>query len=581
MGKRIAVIDRDKCTNKVCGYICKNVCPGVRMGDDTITIDDKDYPVINEDLCTGCGICPKRCPAGAIKIINLAGEGGDPLIQYDVNSFRLYNFAVPKHDGVVAIVGKNGIGKSTLLDVLSAKIVPNFFDFSKTLTLEEIIPKIKNSELRNYFEKLKEKEIKVSYKIQNVELLQKVAKDKTVIEVLNQFDEVNGKENVIEILKLTKILDSKLNELSGGELQKVAIAVASLKDSNLFFFDEPSTYLDIYERMKMAQYISSISDNNSVFVVEHDLAILDYLADYVYILYGEPGAYGVVSKIKGPRVGINEFMEGYLREENVRFRDVEIKFNKFSVGEQNKKILFSYPEFKKDFGRFSFHSEKGEVKMGEVVGIIGPNAIGKSTFVKLLAGTIESDEGELSSSLKVAYKPQYIQIDFEGTVQDYIMQEKISNSYIKEFDLESLLFKKLEKLSGGELQRLAIAHTLSREADIYLLDEPSAFLDVEQRMRIANVISRDVSNKEKVAFIVDHDIVFIDTVSNRLINFTGNPSIHGEASTLLEKHKAMNLFLKGLNITLRRDQDTFRPKINKPDSVLDREQREKNNYYSY
>lgn len=274
-------------------------------------------------------------------------------------------------------------------------------------------------------------------------------------------------------------------------------------------------------------------------------------------------------------------MEGYLREENVRFRDNEIKFNKFSAGEQNKKILFSYPEFKKDFGRFNFHSEEGEVKVGEVVGIIGPNAIGKSTFVKLLAGVMQSDEGELSSSLKVAYKPQYIQIDFEGTVQDYIMQEKISNIYIKEFDLDSLLFKKLEKLSGGELQRLAIAHTLSREADIYLLDEPSAFLDVEQRMKIASVISRDISGKEKAAFIVDHDIVFIDTVSNRLMNFTGDPSIHGKASTLLEKHKAMNLFLKGLNITLRRDQDTFRPKINKHNSVLDREQREKDNYYSY
>ncbi len=580
MGKRIAVIDRDKCTNKRCGYVCQSICPGVRMGDDTITIDDKGFPVINEDLCTGCGICPKRCPAGAIKIINLAGEGGDPLIQYGVNSFRLYNFAVPKNEGVVAIVGKNGIGKSTLLDVLSGKLIPNFFDFSKTYTLEEIIPEIKNLELRNYFEKLKDKEIKVSYKIQNVELLQKVASEKTVIEVLTQFDEIKSKEKVIEILKLTKILDSKLSELSGGELQKVAIAVASLKDSNLYFFDEPSTYLDIYERMKMAQYISSLSDKSSVFVVEHDLAILDYLADYVYVLYGEPGAYGVVSKIKGARVGINEFMEGYLKDENVRFRDVEIKFNKFSVGEQNKKILLSYPAFKKDFGRFSFHSEPGDVKKGEVVGIIGPNAIGKSTFVKLLAGVIESDEGEISN-LKVAYKPQYIQIDFDGTVQDYIMQEKISAIYIKEFDLESLLFKKLERLSGGELQRLAIAHALSRDADIYLLDEPSAFLDVEQRMRIANVISRDISNKEKVAFIVDHDIVFIDTVSNRLINFTGDPSIHGEASTLLEKHKAMNLFLKGLDITLRRDQDTFRPKINKPDSVLDREQREKNNYYSY
>ena len=580
MLKRIAVIDRDKCTSKKCGYVCQNICPGVRMGEDTITIDDKGFPVINEDLCTGCGICPKRCPAGAIKIINLAGEMGEPLIQYGVNSFRLYNFAVPKNDGVVAIVGKNGIGKTTLLDILSGKTIPNFFDFSKQYTLENVISQTKNIELRNYFEKLNSKEVKVSYKIQSVELLQRVASEKTVIEVLTQFDEVNGKEKAIQELRLSKIIDSKLSELSGGELQKVAIAVASLKKSNLFFFDEPSNYLDIYERMRMAQYIGNISNEHSVFVVEHDLAILDYLADYVYVLFGIPGAYGVVSKIKSARAGINEFMEGYLRDENVKFREVEIKFNKFSAGEQKRSLLLSYPSFKKDFGRFSFHSEEGAVKKGEVVGIVGPNAIGKSTFVKLLAGVIKSDEGDISQ-LKVAYKPQYIKIDFEGTVQDYVVQEKISAIYLNEFDLDSLLFKKLDKLSGGELQRLAVAHTLSRDADIYLLDEPSAFLDVEQRMRIANVISRDISSKEKVAFVVDHDIVFIDTVSNRLINFTGESSIHGEASAPLEKHKAMNLFLKGLNITLRRDNETFRPKINKHDSVLDREQREKGNYYSY
>ncbi len=577
--RRIAVIDRDKCTRDKCGYVCRNVCPPVRMGKDAIVIDEKDFPVIDENLCTGCGICPKKCPVYAIKVINLAGETGDPMFQYGVNSFRLYNFALPRQNGVVALVGRNGIGKTTLLEIMSGKITPNFFDFSRKYSLDDALKKMSQRELKNYFEAMKNNDHHVSYKVQNVELIAKVAPKQTVEETLKEFDKNNKRSGLIEKLNMKNFLTSKLSSLSGGELQKVAIAVTMLKDAALYFFDEPSTYLDIYERMRVAREIAALSETKPVLVVEHDLALLDYLAEYVYILYGEPAAYGVVSGVKNARSGINEFLDGYLREENVRFRDRALKLDLFSTSEVSKKALFTYENMKKSFEHFTLNVDAGDARKGEVIGIVGPNAIGKSTFIKLIAGVEKPNEGAHQEGLAVSYKPQYLDLGFDGSVQEYVMRQKIDLTYLKEFELEHLLFKKVRNLSGGEMQRLAIAVTLSKDADIYLFDEPSAFLDIEQRMRLSAVIKRDIADKEKVAFVVDHDIVFIDSIASRLIQFTGQSSVHGSASPPAHKTEAMNAFLKDLGITLRRDKETLRPKINKKDSVLDREQRSAGNYY--
>ncbi len=577
--KRIAVLDRKRCIRDKCGYVCKNVCPPVRMGIDAIVIDDAGWPVIDENLCTGCGLCVKKCPVDAIKVINLAGESGMPIHQYGVNMFRLYNFALPKTGAVVALVGRNGIGKTTLLNILSRKLVPNMFDYSKQLTWDEVISKIRNRDLSNYFSQ--HKSSKFGYKIQNVEQLAKLAPGKSAGDLLDEFDENGMKPNVVQKFGLGKFIDSKLSSLSGGELQKLAISIVFLRDCDLYFFDEPSTYLDIYERMRVAREISSLSKDKMVMVVEHDLAILDYLSDYAYILYGVSGAYGVVSGIKHARTGINEFVDGYLKEENVRFRDYVLKFEAHSEQESKKDIFFEYGNMEKKYDRFTLKVDEGNVRKGEVIGIVGPNAIGKSTFIKLIAGTESPDVGDKLSEVKVSYKPQYINLGFEGTVGEYARIKNISQVCITEFELEHLMHKNVGNLSGGELQRVAVASAISEDADIYLLDEPSAFLDIEQRMRLSTILKRHVYDNDKSAFVVDHDVVFIDSISSRLIRISGNPSVEGHAYSPSEKEVSMNEFLKELDVTLRRDKDTGRPKINKKGSVLDREQRSRGEYYIY
>ena len=123
------------------------------------------------------------------------------------------------------------------------------------------------------------------------------------------------------------------------------------------------------------------------------------------------------------------------------------------------------------------------------------------------------------------------------------------------------------------MQRVAIAHCLSQDANLFLLDEPSAYLDIEQRLLISKIIKNLAWERDITILVVDHDLMFLDYISNKLIVFSGTPAREGHLEGPLKMEDGMNLFLKSLNITLRRDITSHRPRINKPGSVKDREQK--------
>jgi ATP-binding cassette subfamily E protein 1 len=137
----------------------------------------------------------------------------------------------------------------------------------------------------------------------------------------------------------------------------------------------------------------------------------------------------------------------------------------------------------------------------------------------------------------------------------------------------------VKELSGGELQALAVAATLIKPASFYLIDEPCAYLDVEQRLVSIRAIRRMVKSKTSAAFVVEHDILAVDFLSDRLVVFEGKPGIEGHAKAPSSMEQGMIDFLKILVVTFRRDVDTKRPRINKPGSRLDRDQREDGKYY--
>lgn len=580
---RIAIVDNEKLKDAQQKLYIQSICPVNRTGKECIKIEQDGKLTIDELLCTGCGICPKAAPA-AIKIINLPEElRSKPIHRYGENRFVLYSLPTPTLGKVTGILGVNGIGKSTAIKVLAGVLNPNFGDWSKhEADYDELISFFKGTEAQGFFEKIKQGNIKVAYKPQQVDLIPKTTKGK-VTDLLKKIDEKGELKKVAIELEINEILNNDITEISGGELQRVAIAATVLKNANLYIFDEPTSYLDIKQRINISRFIKSlINEGNSVLVVEHDLIILDYIADLVNLMYGKEDCYGIVSGVKPIRNGINVYLSGYIKEENVRFRDSKIKFDEKPPVKQkhSKEVITSWHSIEKKLGNFTLKANKGSVHKNEIVGILGENGIGKTTFVKILAGVLKEDKGEIVHKVKVSYKPQYLEVH-DALVIDVLKHafNKYTNQIINPLNLQHLSLSNVSELSGGELQRVAIAHCLQQDADLYLLDEPSAYLDTEQRLMLSKVIRDFIEQKNASALIVDHDLLFVDYISDRLMIFEGKPAMEGNVTGPFEMEDGMNKFLKELDITLRRDPETNRPRVNKLDSRLDREQKEQDKYY--
>lgn len=585
------MLDEELCQPKKCGLECIIYCPVNKTGGACIVQRPEDNKaLISEDLCTGCGICIKKCPFDAIVIVNLAKElSTDKVHQYGINSFRFYRLPIPKKGAVVGIIGRNGIGKSTIVNVLSGNMKPNLGRYDKDVSWDEILKYFQGTELRSHFEKIANGTMRASIKPQLVYLIAKAFKG-TTRELLKKYDERKVTDKLVQQLGLQKVLDRDVAQLSGGELQRLAVAVAASKDAEYYFFDEPSSYNDVYQRLAVAKVMRDLAEEGkSVMVVEHDMTLLDYLSDYVHIVYGEPGAYGIVSTLQGTKVGINNFLEGYLPAENVRFRDKAFKFDIAAINEDFILDIpaASYSDLTKSFTSFKLKIAAGKVRKGEIVGIVGANALGKTTLMRMLAGVDKPDSGTIDVGARISYKPQYLNQDYEGDVRSLMYaayQSTIESSTVEEqiiipLGVKKLYEKSVKNLSGGELQKVAVAASLLREADIYALDEPSAFLDAEDRIAVAKFLQRFVRAQGKSAIIIDHDMQLIDLVADTLVIFEGKPGLEGSATAPMGKEEGMNRFLEALSITYRRDDTSGRPRVNKEGGRLDREQKQSGNYY--
>ena len=218
---------------------------------------------------------------------------------------------------------------------------------------------------------------------------------------------------------------------------------------------------------------------------------------------------------------------------------------------------------------------------------MGANALGKTTMMKMIAGVEKPDSGKIDKKVKIAYKPQYLQNDIDVevvSVLDTANETPIEGSQEEEQIVDHLKIKKLynksiKTLSGGELQKVAVASCLLQKVDLYALDEPSAFLDVEDRIVVAKFIQKFVRSYGKSAIVIDHDLQLMDLVSDTIIIFEGTSGIEGHATSPLSKSEAMNRFLKSLDMSFRRDERSHRPRVNKVDSRLDKQQKESGNFY--
>lgn len=580
MQKRIAVVHKEKCNPEGCGgYLCMKVNPDNRAGVESIYKDADGKVAINEELCgPGISIAVNKCPFNALAVVNLPEKlNKDPIFRYGKNGFALYNLPIPQPGKVVGIIGRNGIGKSTAVKLLAGILKPNLGRQEEAIDPKEVIAYVKGTEAHAYFAKLHQGNVVVSYKPQQVDLIPKQFSG-TVKQLLEKVDEKNEIDRLVKVLNLEAILYRDIKHVSGGELQRIAIAATVLKKANVYFFDEPTSYLDIKQRLKIARFLRNLADEQtSVMVIEHDLIILDYMTDLIHLMYGKETVYGIVSSVKATKAGINTYLGGYLREENVRFRDRAITFEETSVAKTGQEsVLTEWDAFEEKLGDFSLKANAGRVTKNTVLGVLGENGIGKTSFVKTLAGK----QGQQELPITVAYKPQYLEANDELVmVLLHRAIAKYDAQLIKPLNLRPLFERKLNELSGGELQRVAIAYCLSQDTDLFLLDEPSAYLDVEQRLSIAKVVKDLLFATAKSAIIVDHDLLFLDYLSDQLLVFDGKPAVSGEVHGPFSMEHGMNSFLGDLDISFRRDEETRRPRANKAGSQKDVEQKKSGKRY--
>ncbi len=592
MTHRVAVLDQDLCQPRKCGLECIKYCPVNKSGADCIVLSEESKKAqIDEDICNGCGICVKVCPFDAITIVNLASElATDKIHQYGPNSFRLFRLPTPRKGEVVGLLGRNGMGKSTVVNILSGNLKPNLGRYENPPEWDEILKYYSGTELKQHFEKIEHKQIRASIKPQQVYQIAQ-AFEGTGKDLIDKYDERGVSRKLIKELGLENSMEQDLKELSGGELQRIAVAVAASKDTEFYFFDEPSSYNDVFQRIGVARVIQNLAKiGKSVMVVEHDLTLLDFLSDYIEVLYGEPAAYGIVSRVLSTKVGINVFLDGYLPTENVRFRDKKFSFDVSSSSTdifQEGSDVVTYPKLEKKFDSFSLTIEPGRVRKGEVLGIMGANALGKTTMMKMIAGVIKPDSGKIDKKIKIAYKPQYLQNDIDVEVISLLDKSNgspVEGSLEEEQILEPLKIKKLynksvKNLSGGELQKVAVVSCLLQKVDLYALDEPSAFLDVEDRIAVAKFLQKFVRSYGKSAIVIDHDLQLMDLVSDSMVIFEGESGSVGTATSPMSKSDAMNRFLKSLDMSFRRDERSLRPRVNKLESRLDKDQKASGNFY--
>ncbi len=548
---RLAVVDPELCNPSKCQLECIRDCPVNRAKKDCIVLsEDKSIAIISEALCTGCGICPKVCPFHAISIVNTVAPVEDKQIyRYGENLFVLYGLALPKK-GVIGVVGENGCGKSTTVKLLTGVLTPQN-KYSK--------------EVAAYFDAFNSSLVAVKPQ----EIAGKIkGRVRALLESINEAGRLQALDAVLD---LHPLYERDFSQLSGGELQRVVVAAALLREKDTYILDEPLAFLDYAYRIRLAQYLKDNFSEKNVLLVDHDLSLLSHACHAVYLMYGVPGTYGIASQPYAVDRGINMFLEGFIEPENVRFRH-HISY-KMALEEPHRTPSFTVPPVVLKKGSFSIENEALiQLMEGEIVGVAGPNGTGKSTLAQHLVET----HGEAA-----ALKPQILSrpTGIVGEVTSIAHHVPWAETFVRTMNIGKLEFMPFKSLSSGELQKVELLRTLSQEGpSLFVLDEPTNAMDAVGRIALSKLLREKAAGSECTMIVIDHDFEFLLNTVDRLIVFGGTPSVKGRVEGIFSKDEGVARLLAQFDLSYRSDPASKRLKLNKRGSVKDRELKERGTF---
>lgn len=474
----------------------------------------------------------------------------------------------------VALVGVNGCGKSTLLNVISGQDQQDegIISFQKGIkvsylaqapdlsafdtVLDSIFdPEHPESKLLGEYWKLVEKEEPTEADQSRVEYLI------SEIDGRNAWDYEYKLKEILDKLGITD-LNQKISSMSGGQQKRIAIAKALLDDPEFLILDEPTNHLDLNIIEWLEDYLST--QNLSILMVTHDRYFLDkvcneiieidrgqifkYKGNYAYYLEkkAEQDAINLAEKDKAKNL-LSKELEWIRRQPKARgtksksrieaFYDTEKKANvdlskqnmeiKLSGRRQGKKIL-ELKKISKAWGDKAVFSNFSHVfARGEKIGVVGQNGTGKSTFLNVLTGAIQPDEGEIEQGLNTVfgyYRQDTIEedpgkkvIDVISEIADSIQLEDGSAVSASQL-LNQFLFppktqySHVSKLSGGEKRRLQLLKVLIANPNFLILDEPTNDLDIVT----LNVLEDYLDNFPGCLLVVSHDRYFMDRLVDHL-----------------------------------------------------------------
>jgi ABC transport system ATP-binding/permease protein len=497
----------------------------------------------------------------------------------DVKLLDAIDFSIDAGERI-ALVGRNGTGKSSLLKIIAGQIKPDDGEAARSSTLKlAYVPQEPTFDAsQTIFEAVaaglgQVSKLLIDYhhalvaaEHGDMEALERMGDLQHELETHDGWQVEQRVEAVLARLNLDP--DRAIDGLSGGNLKRVALARALVAEPELLLLDEPTNHLDIASIDWLEKTLMSY--DGAILVISHDRRFLETFATRIIELdrgqlTSYPGSFAEYEKrkeealnsetlanarfdkiLKEEEVWIRQGVQArrtrsagrvtrlhHLREERAqrRERSGNVKFSIADV-EKSGKIVTELVEVSKSFdGKIIVDKFSSIVQRGDRIGLIGPNGAGKSTLMKMILGELEADSGKikLGTQLSVAYFDQFREtLDDEATLSDVISpgSEFIDNgngrkhviSYLGEFLFPPQRARaKVKSLSGGERNRLLLARLFAKPANFLVLDEPTNDLDIET----LDLLEELLQGYPGTVMVASHDRTFLDNVATQVFVFEG------------------------------------------------------------